>query len=443
MREQGEELVLRRVRADQFLAQGHVARFIFDEIKHALDGFLRSLQPQQVHVHETRHPIAIDKGMLDELIGRAERQHALDRFARCDLHLIVDRFINIAAFRQLAETFRHVSERLVCLEEMARLRIDQRDAARHVRENLFVENNFALDPPRGFGLAARHSSRDQRRHEGNHDQPQRRDADFVEQVADRFISDRSRLLDDRHPAGVIDCRERINISVALDRAVLERANFVDDFGKAWGRRAGKRREVFCKQRCPSLVDDLADRVVRDVDRGQTLSHSFDENPDAEVTGDVAFRRPHRTDDRGRHSAVGRSGMDRRDINIRRPHRAFAPERGRKILVLCLSDRRQRRDQIAIDVGHEHAVDARMRVKGLGKPLLSAGGGGRPGHDFRDVRLRLIIFDDAAGVAEIIADEVRGQLHKGLAIMQDFAFQRVAQDRVGNDQHEDGGEPARQ
>ena len=56
---------------------------------------------------------------------------------------------------------------------------------------------------------------------------------------------------------------------------------------------------------------------------------------------------------------------------------------------------------------------------------------------------LIIFNDAAGVAEIVADKMRDQLHKGLAIVQDFAFQRVGQDRVGNDQHEDGGEPARE
>src|SRR2546423_287855 len=85
----------------------------------------------------------------------------------------------------------------------------------------------------------------------------------------------------------------------------------------------------------------------------------------------------------------------------------------------------------------------MRIKSLGEPLLSAIRCRRAAEDFRDVGLGLVIFDDATGVAEIVADQVRDQLHKDLAVVEDFAFERVGQDRVGNDQHEDGGEPARE
>ena len=52
VREQGEKLILGRVRADQFLAQGHVARLVFHQIEHALDGLLRALQPKQIDVNE-------------------------------------------------------------------------------------------------------------------------------------------------------------------------------------------------------------------------------------------------------------------------------------------------------------------------------------------------------------------------------------------------------
>jgi hypothetical protein len=47
------------------------------------------------------------------------------------------------------------------------------------------------------------------------------------------------------------------------------------------------------------------------------------------------------------------------------------------------------------------------------------------------------------VAEIVAHQMRDQLHEGLAIVQDFVFQRVRQDHVGDHQHEDRGEPARE
>ena len=73
---------------------------------------------------------------------------------RRDFHLIVSRFVDVPAFRQLSETPRHLRERVVGLQEISRFRIDQGDAARHVGQDLFVKNHFALDAARRFGLAS-------------------------------------------------------------------------------------------------------------------------------------------------------------------------------------------------------------------------------------------------------------------------------------------------
>jgi len=126
------------------------------------------------------------------------------------------------------ETFRHLRERLIRLEEMAGFRIDQRDPARHVCQDFFVENNFALNPPRGFGLPPRHSSGEPGCDRSHDDQPQRRDRDLVQQIPDRFVGDGFRLLDVRDPTRGVDGGKRIQVPVALDRAGFQGANFVDD-----------------------------------------------------------------------------------------------------------------------------------------------------------------------------------------------------------------------
>ena len=54
----------------------------------------------------------------------------------------------------MTKALRHLAECFVGLPEFARRWIDKRDPDRHVGENFFVEDNFALDPPGGFGLAA-------------------------------------------------------------------------------------------------------------------------------------------------------------------------------------------------------------------------------------------------------------------------------------------------
>ena len=69
VREQGEKLVLGGVRADQFLAQSHVARLVFHQIKHALDALIRALEAQEVDVDEVRLAALVGERLLDELEG--------------------------------------------------------------------------------------------------------------------------------------------------------------------------------------------------------------------------------------------------------------------------------------------------------------------------------------------------------------------------------------
>ncbi len=81
---------------------------------------------------------------------------------------------------RFAETLGHVREGLVCLEKMVRLGVDQGDAARHVRQDFLVENDFALDPAGCFRLAAGHFSGEPGG-DGRHDnQPEGGDRDLIQ-----------------------------------------------------------------------------------------------------------------------------------------------------------------------------------------------------------------------------------------------------------------------
>ncbi len=152
MGEEGEKLIFGRVGRDQFLSQAHVARLVFDQEQHALHVLLRILQAEQIDVHEIGHAGAIDQRLLDKLKGRAEGEHFLDRFRRCDVHLLIGRFAHFLFRRQAAKASRHLPKSFVRLKESPRLGIDQGDAARHVRQDLIVENDFALDPRGRFAL---------------------------------------------------------------------------------------------------------------------------------------------------------------------------------------------------------------------------------------------------------------------------------------------------
>ena len=69
----------------------------------------RALEPEQIHVHESRHAALIRERLLDQLKRRAEGQHFLDRFGRSDFYFIVARFVNVLflpAMRRNVSPFR-------------------------------------------------------------------------------------------------------------------------------------------------------------------------------------------------------------------------------------------------------------------------------------------------------------------------------------------------
>ena len=64
-----------------------------------------------------------------------------------------------------------------------------------------------------------------------------------EQIADRLVGDRTRLLDHRDPAGRFDRREGIEFSSLFDVTALVGANIADQRLRRVGNRAGIRFEI--------------------------------------------------------------------------------------------------------------------------------------------------------------------------------------------------------
>ena len=350
MGEQREKLILGRIRADELLAQRHVARLVFDEVEDALDGLLGCLQPEEIHIHEACHAAPVREGLLHELKRRPEREHLLDRFRGRDLHRVVTRIENLPVFGQLAEAFRHIFKRLIGLQEVPRLGIDQGDAARHVRQDLLIENYFALDPPRRFGLASGKFSREPRRQRRENDEPDRRDRDLVPQIAQRFVGRRRWLLDDRHPAGRVDGREGIDVSVLFEISRFVFANLLNQRLGLRGNPAFCRREILREESVARLIEHLANRLVRELDRGKPAPDAFHQNRHAEKSNDASILCADRAHDVRAHALVGKPRMDRRNVNVRRCHRAFPPKIGREVLRERRRNGRQRCDQPALASG---------------------------------------------------------------------------------------------
>ena len=78
----------------------------------------------------------------------------------------------------------------------------------------------------------------------------------------------------------------------------------------------------------------------------------------------------------------------------------------------------------------------MRIEGGVNPLLGRGRRIRRTENLGNLRKGLVVADDSAAAAKIGSDHVAKQLHQRLPIAQDSRFQRVAQDRVRNDQRQD-------
>jgi hypothetical protein len=55
-----------------------------------------------------------------------------------------------------------------------------------------------------------------------------------------------------------------------------------------------------------------------------------------------------------------------------------------------------------------------------------------GQIFCDLWQRLVILYDGAFAAEVVPNEVSDELHESLPVAQDFRFERLGKDRVGND-----------
>src|ERR1700693_1843517 len=134
------------------MTQRYVARLVLDEIEHALDRLIGGLQAQQRHVDEVGHAALGLKRLLDQLKWRAKRKNAFDRIWRRDFDVVVIGAKDVASRGQTAETLRHLCKRFVGLQKFPRGWIDKGDPDRHVGEDLFVENNFTLNPACGFSL---------------------------------------------------------------------------------------------------------------------------------------------------------------------------------------------------------------------------------------------------------------------------------------------------
>src|SRR5689334_3398004 len=91
--------------------------------------------------------------MLDQLKWRAERDHALNRAGRRNVNVVKRSLSDIAFEIESAKASRHLGKRLVNLDKSMRLRIDKRDAGRHVRQDFFVEDRFALEFARRLQMA--------------------------------------------------------------------------------------------------------------------------------------------------------------------------------------------------------------------------------------------------------------------------------------------------
>src|SRR5437763_1823834 len=68
------------------MPQCHIAGLVFDQIEHALNRFVRRLQPQQGDVDEVSHSALMLERLLNQLKWRAERKNAIDRLRLLNHH---------------------------------------------------------------------------------------------------------------------------------------------------------------------------------------------------------------------------------------------------------------------------------------------------------------------------------------------------------------------
>src|SRR4029453_6048402 len=166
------------------------------------------------------HTRFVFQRLLDELKWGSKGKYSLNRIGWSNLHVIESGFRNIVTGRQIPEALRHVRKSVVCLKKTARLRIDKGYAARHVRQNLFVKDDFAFDTLPNLHLPLIKSGAKPREDRCENNQPRRQDGHSSEQIVNRFIGQASRLLDYGDPTGRFDRAEGIKISLPLEMPAL-------------------------------------------------------------------------------------------------------------------------------------------------------------------------------------------------------------------------------
>src|SRR5438105_7253666 len=124
MRKKREKLIFGGVRAQQFVAQGHIARFLLHEIEHALNVLARIEQAQKVDIAKTCCARAIAERFFDQLIGPTGREHILDYCWRYDLDLVVGRGSNVGSRWKLANLQRHLRKGVVYMQKAACFRVN-------------------------------------------------------------------------------------------------------------------------------------------------------------------------------------------------------------------------------------------------------------------------------------------------------------------------------
>src|SRR5262249_143363 len=97
---------------------------VFYQIKYALDGFLRSLQPEQIDIEEMRYPCLIFERVLDELKWGSKVKHPINCPRRCNLYVIPSDPGNIAIDGHLSEALSHPGKCIVGVQKPARNWID-------------------------------------------------------------------------------------------------------------------------------------------------------------------------------------------------------------------------------------------------------------------------------------------------------------------------------
>ena len=251
-----------------------------------------------------------------------------------------------------------------------RSRIDQRDTARHVGQNLFVKDDFALDAACSFRLASVEFSEEPRCNCRSGNQPGDGNSKFADKILHWAVRLFPGLLYDRRPARRIDRAERIEIPIALHVSACAFTNFRDQTvvcGRVQDRIGA---EVLREQSRAILVEHLAGRLLAYSDRRQAPPDPFDQNRNA--------RRNRLPCDRAcgprRRYPIQAGYRTRGDAPVRYTRRsregAVTPQVGIKILSHEIRNRRNRSDKTAFGVSDEHTVDARMREIGLIDPTLT-------------------------------------------------------------------------